>query len=231
MRSLVMKDLSMLKYKWLFTIIAAIVTISYGLAGVYNGSADISKTIVFQLGFNLAGIFIVFLFCVLMPLGYEEQNKSNIILRSLPVSNGDIAISKYIYTIIVFILWVIVSRVGPIIYFAAKGELTVEVFQLDYILIAALGYGLLASIYLPLYFKFGYLKMRYINLALYLIIVLFPSLLSKFFTSIDVRKIMKIIDKLTGLFGKVEIFLGCLVGMIFIISCMVSIWVSNYRET
>lgn len=230
MKSLVMKDLSMLRYKWLFSIVAAIVTISYGIASVYEGSIDVTKTIIFQLGFNMAGVFMVFLFCVLMPLGYEEQNKSENILRSLPVNNGDIAIAKYIYTIIIFMLWVLVSKVGPVIYFAAKGELTVDAFQLDYILIAALGYGLLASIYLPLHFKFGYLKMRYINVVLYLIIVLIPSLLSKLFSSIDVMKIMKVIEKLTGLFGRVEIFLGCLIGVIYIISCMISVRVSKYRE-
>ncbi|WBW95736.1 ABC-2 transporter permease [Oceanirhabdus sp. W0125-5] len=230
MGSLVMKDLSMLKYKWIFTMIAVLVTVSYGIASVYQGSADANTTMVFQIGFNMAGIFTVFLFCVLMPLGFEEQNKSDMILRSFPVNNGDVVIAKYIYTILIFILWVLVSKIGPIIYFGIKGELTTQSFQLGYIAIAAVGYLFLASIYLPFYFKYGYLKMRFINVILYLMVVLMPNILKKYFSSFDIRKFIKIVDKLVSIFGNVEIFIGCVVGVLFIISCMISMWVGNYRE-
>ena len=230
MDALIIKDLSMLKYKWLFTFIAVLLSASYGIVSVYEGVVDVTTTMLYQIGFNIAGVFIVFLFCVLMPLGFEEQNKNEMILRSFPVNSGDIVIAKYIYTIIIFFLWVFVSKIGPIVYLGFIGELTTDSFQLGYIALAAGAYFFLASIYLPFYFKFGYLKMRFINVVLYLIVILMPNILKKYFSSINLIKIMKIIDKLVGLFGNVEIFLGCLVGVIFIVSCVISSWALKYKE-
>jgi len=230
MGSLVMKDLSMLKYKWLFTFIAVLVSVSYGIVSVYGGVVGVTTTMLYQIGFNIAGSYVVFLFCVLMPLGFEEQNKSDVILRSFPVNNRDLVIAKYIYTIIIFILWVFVSKIGPIIHLGFIGKLTAESFQIDYIALTAGAYFLLASIYLPLYFKFGYIKMRFINMVLYLMVILMPNILKKYFSSIELIKTMKIMNKLVGLFGNVELFLGCIIGLIFIISCLLASWALKYKE-
>lgn len=231
MGSLIMKDLRMLKYKWNLTIIAILIPVSYGFAAIFSKGNDEVIRIMYQLGFSIAGALTVFLLCVLIPLGYEDQNGSEMILRSFPVKSYDLVISKYIYTVIMFLAWIVISKIGPVIfYMGIKEELTVEGLQLNYIGPIALVYFLVSSIYLSLYFKFGYMKIKVVNIVLYLIIILMPNIMKKYFSYVDVEKIKSFLKLMVGAFGSIEMFLSFVIGVIFIFSCLISIWVSDYRE-
>lgn len=104
-------------------------------------------------------------------------------LNSLPVRRREIVLAKYLSTF----LYIAIGLVGTTLFMVALGVAGLEFLSrmpgLQDIAGTLAGAVLLNSIYYPLYFKFGALKVRYFNMLLFLLIFFLPSFLVEYLKS------------------------------------------------
>ncbi|WP_155590286.1 ABC-2 transporter permease [Lysinibacillus cavernae] len=113
----------------------------------------------------LAVIVFIVTIQAITALAYDEQSSWDKYANTLPISKGDIILSKYILSVLLMIIGLIVAL--PIIFFinlfTNHGDTTE--FFLTFNLIVAFALSLLA-ILLPIYIKFGSIKGRIVLIAL-----------------------------------------------------------------
>ncbi|KZL90543.1 ABC-2 transporter permease [Clostridium magnum] len=116
---------------------------------------------------------------VIGACGYDDKNKCEIMLNSLPINRSILVISKYLSTI-TFIF------IGILLTFATTTILNISGFakfnklmSLEDILVPVVGVLLFACLYFPFYFKLGYQKSRYFITAVFFLIFAIPTTLSK----------------------------------------------------
>ncbi len=105
----------------------------------------------------------------------EEKNKTEIIIASFPITRKDIVLAKYLSAFAysfygIFSCW-LVSMVIKIFSIPVK----VESISLIGILRVSFLVGLMISIFLPLSFKFGYRKMKIVNMFMFLLMFFIPG--------------------------------------------------------
>jgi len=110
----------------------------------------------------------------------EDKVKSDIMLNSLPIKRVNIVLQKYISIYIYFIMgtisYIVFSKLLQFLQIPIKTySLTLEVFLAGF-----MASSFMAGLYFPLYFKFGYMKMRIVNFILFFLIFFGISLLSKY---------------------------------------------------
>jgi len=200
-----------------------------------------SYTILFSITFSslpiglglyaVAPIVAAFTF-ITNAVNYDEKNNCEIVLNSLPLKRADIVISKYISTfvfvIIGFIYSILIGLIGNTTGFAIYN---VSISLLD-IALTLTSVCIFSSIFFPLYFKFGTIKMKVINTLLFVLIIFLPILgfyyANKNPNNILVRKIIYSINN-TSSFTLTS--LALIVGLIiFLISLIVSIRIYNNKE-
>ncbi len=113
--------------------------------------------------------------------GYEEKNKSDIMLNSLPIKRTNIVAAKYLSVFVYFamgmIAYVLFTKVIIMIQVPLKTyPITLEAFIGGFVAVS-----LMTGIWLPIYFKFGYMKLRVLNFVLFFLFFFGTSYLTKFF--------------------------------------------------
>ncbi|AGB17869.1 ABC-2 transporter permease [Thermoanaerobacterium thermosaccharolyticum] len=150
MYSLLLKDILVQKKQFLYGIL---------LAAVYSFAFSSN---------NLGGVLTVFVFpyiFVLTAASYEEKNKAEMILISLPIKRSLLVMERYIS---VFLF----AALGAIEYIIVVGvanlvELPIKFSTLTIEPVLIFGLAAYYGIYLPLYFKFGYIKTRWVNFVMF----------------------------------------------------------------
>lgn len=108
---------------------------------------------------------------------YDDKNRSEVLLNSLPIKRRDVVLAKYLSILIyaaialaITILFMLVFNViglKPLVRMPSTadivGSLAVAIF--------------LGSFSLPLNFKFGSIKMRYVNMVLFMLMFFLPGFL------------------------------------------------------
>lgn len=80
---------------------------------------------------------------------YDEKDKSNLLLNSLPFSRKEIVSSKYVEAILIFIPVSIINYIGQFIFNRAEFELSIST-----IIGALIGTMLFTAFYLPFFYRF-----------------------------------------------------------------------------
>jgi ABC-2 type transport system permease protein len=165
-------------------------------------------------------------------VSYDEKNKSEIILNSLPIERNDIVISKYISTFVFAILGIIFSILIGFIGKTAGLSMFTRLISLMDIVLVLTSVCILSSIFFPVYFKFGYIKMNLFNVIILMLIMILPTTVFEYFTenpnNILVQNISYFINN-TSSFTQNSLIL--LTGLIlFLISLMISIRIYNSKE-
>ncbi len=106
---------------------------------------------------------------VVTSCSYDEKNKADVMLNSLPIKRSSIVLAKYLSVFLYIVT-------GSIAYWAittllALTDLPVNIYPVSWEGFAGgvLAIGLINSIYFPFYFKFGYIKSRFLNLILFFV--------------------------------------------------------------
>jgi len=114
-----------------------------------------------------ASIAAVTYILVLTASAYDDKNKSDILLNSLPIGRNQVVLSRYL-SIYVF------SAVGVIYYLAFYiliniSGLPLKVYPItsEGIIAALFSVTLMNSIYFPILFKMGYIKSKMVNFILF----------------------------------------------------------------
>jgi len=131
---------------------------------------------VFEAGSYIMGAVAVAYMFILGVCAYEDKNKSEIILISLPLKRRIIVVSKYLS---VFIFTMVSLGLIGILGVIMKGSgLPVPIRYIGFrdVVGALASIGFLVSLYFPFYFRFGYIKSRFFNLVLFLMVFFAPTL-------------------------------------------------------
>lgn len=221
MFNLVIKDIAIQKktllYALLYAIIAPIAFFSMAPSG-------------FGL-YVLPPMATAYLF-ISFAVNYDEKNKSEIVLNSLPIKREDIVISKYISVFVFAILGIIYSIIiGFIGKFTGLQVFARSISLLDIVLVLTSA-CIFSSIFFPVYFKFGYVKMNLFNVVLAMLFIFLPSVAIGYATenpnNIFVRKINYFINNTSSF---TQNSLALLVSLIFfLISLMISMHIYKNKE-
>ncbi|NLO97420.1 MAG: ABC-2 transporter permease [Peptococcaceae bacterium] len=153
MFNLVLKDLLVLKKNFLFGIVYILIMI-----------------VAFQQigGSMLAASIVVFSYMMVqLACAYDEKNKADILLNSLPLNRSTIVIARYIstfiFTAISIVYYLLLSGLIKVLHLPLK----VYPVSLEGILGALFALILVCGIYLPIFFKMGYIKSKLLNFVLF----------------------------------------------------------------
>lgn len=114
-----------------------------------------------------AGVFAVVLMLVQTPCAHDDKCHADKMLNSLPVSRAFIVTAKYL-SVAVYL------AVGSVQYMAVYGlvRLTgvpMDVYPVTFVAFIGLLFvsAVFSSVYYPIFFRFGYMKTRYLSLFLF----------------------------------------------------------------
>jgi ABC-2 type transport system permease protein len=129
--------------------------------------------------YTTAPFAVIYLF-VLYSSGHEDKNKTDIIFNSLPLRRDDIVIAKYL-SIFFFAAFGIVSSIVVSVLSRYIGFLNItrSITTNDIIIVLSAGM-IFASVFYPLYLKFGLNKMRVFNILFFLFIFFLPSFVMEY---------------------------------------------------
>lgn len=165
-------------------------------------------------------------------VNYDEKNKSEIVLNSLPLKRDDIVIAKYIsifvFTIMGFIYSILIGFI-----FKGTGFSTFNnsISLLDIVLVF-ISVCIFSSIFFPMYFRFGATKMKLFNLLLCMLFILVPltsiSYAIKYPNNILVQKFTCLINNVPSL---IQYLLTLVIGLIILlISLVISLGIYKNKE-
>ena len=107
-------------------------------------------------------------------VNYDDKNKSEIILNSLPITREEIVKAKYISTFVYAIIGImyatIIGSIAKLIGFSVY-TMSTSLFDIFIIFIAVC---IFSAVFFPVYFKFGAIKARIFNTLLFMIIFFAP---------------------------------------------------------
>lgn len=110
---------------------------------------------------------------VYSTLAYEERNKTILLNATLPVSRRDICLAKYIQAVLIILITAILSLMGVFM------GVSTQVYSSDLVsngglvsmILLMLGSGMIYSgLILPVIFRFGTVKARYILMLTYMVL-------------------------------------------------------------
>lgn len=152
----------------------------------------------------------------------DDKNRSEIMLNSLPINRITLVTSKYVSTcafvfigiFLAFILSTILNSFG-IIHFS-------RLISLTDILGDVVAVSLFSSLYLPIYFKFGYQKTRYLNAVIIFLFCASTAIISKLMVKGGAIQnfIFYLNSQPNWVIGSLIIIINCI---IFLISLLFSI--------
>ena len=211
MLNLVIKDLKLSRKMNIF---AFFFPVFISLAGLKTSISALQINIMYILA-----IFMITYFSIMYSNGYDQKNKSDIILNSLPINKKDVIRGKYllllVYTIAYSLSVLIITNIFILVGIGKGGQLP-SIWDL----IVAMNLLLLFySIYYPVYFK-SENGLATFNQLVYMLIILTPAILGRFGKTLDGTKILNI---LVGMdIRKISIILLMFSIIIYYISLQIS---------
>lgn len=113
--------------------------------------------------------------------GYEEKNKSDIMLNSLPIKRTNIVAAKYMSVFVYFAMGMIAYALFTKIMIMIQVPLKPYPITLEAFIGGFVAVSFMTGIWLPIYFKFGYMKLRVLNFVLFFLFFFGTSYLTRFF--------------------------------------------------
>lgn len=145
--------------------------------------------------YTIAPFVVTYLF-VNYSCGFDDKSKADIIFNSLPIKRDDIIISKYISVFFFAVLGIICSAVLGLIGFYTGFPRVSRLISIDDIVVVITGGAIFASIFYPLYFKFGIVKMKFANIFLFMLFMFLPTFVADYALKNPNSTIVKYISSL-----------------------------------
>ena len=215
MFNLIIKDMVIQKKTFLYALLFSIV-VSTNFLFMNTGSNGISLYMFLPIAINY--MFINF------ALSYDDKNKSEFVLNSLPLKRKDVVISKYISIFVFAAIGLIYSIVTGFIGKTAGLPMFTTSISLNNVVIVLTLTCVFNSIIFPIYFKFGSIKTQIFTVIL---ITLPIFVLNNPNTAI----LPELIDFINSSSSLTLISLATITSLIFfIISLIISIYIYNKKE-
>lgn len=168
MLNLVIKDILIQKKYVLFGIVYAFFT-----TFIFQGMEE---------GMYSAGVVAVTYLLVSGSCAYDEKNKADILLNSLPYKRSDIVIAKYVSTFVFAAIGIAAYACATLLVPASGLRLTIYPVTPERTLAVLFSVSLLACILFPIYFKLGYIKAK---IPFFILFFVFFFGISNFFNFMD----------------------------------------------
>ena len=166
-------------------------------------------------------------------LGQDDKNNSEVLLNSLPVSRENIVYAKYL-SVIIFSVIAIVLTIGGIFIMSSIGiGKMAGGINIGDIASFLFGIMVLMSINFPLYFKYGYGKLRYFNFGIFMLFLISPIILKFLKDNIDLNNsfILSMKARLLSLSDtQIGIIIICIALSIYLISLAISLNIYKKKE-
>lgn len=191
--------------------------------------ASFSRTDASKEIFNIGSIAIAYLF-ISYSLSYDDKNNSLVILNSLPVKREEIVIAKYI-SLAVFggIGIVIMSLFGFLVKLSGlfTCEINISSYSIMKIFIILLA---MYSLFFPLYFKFGYLKLNIVNMFMFFIAIFGIQLMNYISSNFKENALVNLLVDFLSNSSQQIIYLAALASVLIITALSASISVKIYNS-
>ncbi len=169
MKSLMLKDFIISKKNILIAIVYLVI-----LSITWAYSKEIAGVL------NMLSLATFVPICTQGSNGYDDLNKSYMMIASLPTTREKIVISRYIQVLLYLILGVgIINLIGVYMKLFSVGCLDIIYINSITLMIGSVFVILYYSLYYPLYFKLGNKHVCYINQIIVIALILSPSLILK----------------------------------------------------
>ncbi|MFY9176183.1 MAG: ABC-2 transporter permease [Caldicoprobacterales bacterium] len=178
-----------------------------------------------------ATIAVVYLL-IQYSFAYDDKNKSEIMLNSLPISRKDIVLAKYLSVLLYIGLATVAYMFATLVIKMINIPLKVQFLSLQTISISFFIVSLMASFYLPVVLKYGYLKSKMFNIVMFLLFFFIPmgiiSLNQKPGFSLSVNMSLK--DAISWSNWQITLLVIGFSLLMMCVSCFISINIYNNRE-
>lgn len=212
MINLILKDILIQKKSLLYALF-------YGIFALIAFPSTMTARGAYMFG----GISIAYLL-IIYSNGYDEKNKSEVILNSLPVRRDSIVTAKYASVLIFFILGVVITGIEGLVITTLNIIPSMRFIAISDVLSVFISVGLMYSVYYPLYFKFGSLKLKIFNIVLYMLFLFVPNIIV---TTIEENPNSNFALKIISVLEKNPIWmLQCFTVIIVMIALIISMEIS-----
>lgn len=176
MYNLLVKDLYLIKkHLWVPIFYSFIIFILFSTQNIENQAVVYSKGVAYSIGTVMIGYTMI-----MYTTAYDDKNNSEVILNSLPLSRITIVLSRYLSVFIFGIIGMLsMVLAGFILNSLNILNISTEMMTKSFIG-GVVGLGGITFLYLPIYFKFGYIKARMFNMVFFIIIFAGPMIIGKF---------------------------------------------------
>ena len=166
-------------------------------------------------------------------LGQDDKNNSEFLLNSLPVSRDSIVYAKYL-SVIIFSAIAIVLTMGGIFIMSSigVGKMTGNM-GIEDIVGFLFGIMIFMAINFPLYFKYGYAKLRYLNMGIFMLFLISPIIIKFLKDNINLNNsfILYMKAKLLSLSDtQIGVIIICMGLFIYLLSLVISLNVYKKKE-
>lgn len=163
MLSLIWKDYLIQKRSWLTVVIVPIFML---IAFSNNPSAA-----------PISGALAVAYLLIAGACVYDEKNKSYVLWSSLPISRKTIVGAKYFSALTSMVVGIAIVAVYGFILKITNSPFQITVINSKNLIGIFIATAFFIALYLPVYFKFGYARTRYISIIIYILMFMAPQLL------------------------------------------------------
>ena len=160
----------------------------------------------------------------------DEKNASAIILNSLPLSRKNLVLAKYLTLVAYLAMGLTFSGIIGFI-LPITINFPVRPITVADVTVSIISVGIMASIYLPLFFKFGNNIIRLVNVALFMLTFFVPGIIIAQLKNQPSGFLGQLIDVLRNLPGWL-VTLGALTitGIVLSVSMAISLRIYNNKD-
>lgn len=166
-------------------------------------------------------------------LGQDDKNNSEFLLNSLPVSRESIVYAKYLSVIIFGVIAIILTIGGTFIMSSIGLSKITDNMRMEHVVGFLFGIMVFMAINFPLYFKYGYAKLRYFNFGIVILFLISPIIFKFLKDNINLNNsfILSMKAKILSLSDtQVGIFIICIALFIYVLSLAISLNIYKKKE-
>ena len=159
---------------------------------------------------------------------YEDMNKTEIVLNSLPIKKEKIVLARYLTIFIYLLISILCYSILTFLMNLFNLPLAGEPVSLAGIVVIFVGIGIIVSIYLPIFFRYGYIKGRVFHTVFTVAALILPTVAVKIIGENPELPGGFVVEDLVGV--RTGIILLLLTLLILTISFNLSVWFYKKRE-
>lgn len=191
----------------------------YGIFMIFafNRSAEFGDT-----GY-IGGVVAVAYIMISRAAAYDDINKSEMMLLSLPLPRWRIVLAKYLSVIVYSVIGTLSYFFGVFIVKALQLSFNTTTLSMEAIVGMIISLSIITSVYFPVYFKYGYMKSKFVIFILFFVGFFFIPIIFGKIVSNNLTWLNSLYEQINQL---PDMFVGLILLGIFLIISIISYFIS-----